>query len=215
MVVDIVARIDDGGADTLIEVKAMHANPTCYRCCTRPGGRYRAPGPCPCVRCVGAGGTAIEYRASRVNPGVAAKLRKLDRDVCGQLPVGAVGPLEQRHIDLGGVLPLVVGAYGGVNREWKAVVGRLAVQAAPLKRAEMLCPSNGFCAGVLRVNMLRRLCFASARARYRLLHSRLELLQYPTARGGCDYAARHRDDERFTHARSASARYGGSGGWFR
>ena len=79
----------------------------------------------------------------------------------------------------------------------------------------MLCPSNGFCAGVLRVNMLRRLCFASARARYRLLHSRLELLQYPTARGGCDYAARHRDDERFTHARSASARYGGSGGWFR
>ena len=149
----------------------------------RPGGRYRAPGPCPCVRCVGAGGTAIEHRASRVNPGVAAKLRKLDRDICGQLPVGAVGPLEQRHIDLGGVLPMVVEAYGGVNREWKAVVGRLAVQAAPLKRAEMLCPSNGFCAGVLRVNMLRRLCFASARARYRLPSATLPSRVTPVPHG--------------------------------
>ena len=77
----------------------------------------------------------------------------------------------------------------------------------------MLCPSVGFCAGILRVNMQRRLCFAAARARYRLLHDRLEILQHPTSSYGCDSYSRDRENERFTHCRSDSESHGGRGGW--
>ena len=211
-VVDIAAYVDEGGGRTMFEVKAMHVNPTCYRCCSAIGGRYRAAGPCACVRCVGAGCSDVEYRASKVNADVARKLRDLDRDI-GGTPRGEVGLLQQRHIDLGGVTPLVMGAYGGVNRVWRTLLGKLAVKAAPARKDPMLCSSVGFCAGILRVNLQRRLCFAAARARYRLLHSRLEILQHPTASGGCDPYYRHREDARFAHCRSDSQSHGGRGGW--
>ena len=41
----------------------------------------------------------------------------MDR-VLGGARRGDVGPMEQRLLDLGGVKPLVMGGYGGVNREW-------------------------------------------------------------------------------------------------
>ena len=49
-VVDIAAYVDDGGDEAMFEVKAMHANPACYRCC------YRWPLPscrslCLCALC--------------------------------------------------------------------------------------------------------------------------------------------------------------------
>ena len=57
----------------------------------------------------------IEKRTDRVNKEMASKLRKLDRSLGGYAR-RCVVPLEQRLGDLGGVTPLVCGAFGGVNK---------------------------------------------------------------------------------------------------
>ena len=75
------------------------------------------------------GGKRIEKRAARVNKDVATKLRKLDRSLGGYAR-GCVGPLEQRLDDLGGVTPLVCGAFGGVNKVWHSLQLKIAAVRA-------------------------------------------------------------------------------------
>ena len=100
------------------------------------------------------------------------KLTKLDASLTGE-DRAVIGPLRQRLIDLGGVAPLVMGAFGGTNEAWRILIDKLAAIAAPAKMGPMLCPSVEHCAGVLRVQMRRRLCFTAARARSCLLQARL------------------------------------------
>ena len=100
------------------------------------------------------------------------KLSKLDARLTGE-DRAVIGPLRQRLIDLGGIAPLVMGAFGGANAAWRALIDRLADTAAPAMMGPMLCPSVEHCAGVLRIQMRRRLCFTAARARSSLLQARL------------------------------------------
>ena len=87
-----------------------------------------------------------------------------------------VGPLQQRMFDLGGCHQLVVGANGGVNRNWHDLIGRLTDSAAPSRWSFMLCRKVSDAAGVLRQCKQRRLCFTMARERSRFRSSRLSLL---------------------------------------
>ena len=108
-------------------------------------------------------------RAAKVQSGVLAKLRELEARQAGGVARGAVGPMEQRLLDLGGVKPLVMGGYGGVNREWVELIDTLAARAAPEQQHRLLCPSVQQCEGVLRVRMRTRLCFVGALVFLRVL----------------------------------------------
>ena len=94
----------------------------------------------------------MDRRAAKVQGDVLTKLRKLDRGL-GGVRRGDVGPMEQRLLDLGGVKPLVMGGYGGVNREWVELIDTLAARAAPEQQDLLLCPSVRQCESVLRVRL--------------------------------------------------------------
>ena len=120
-------------------------------------------------------GRAVDRRAATVGRECLNKLALLDTKL-GRTPRGQVGPLQQRLIDLGGVSPLVVGAYGEVNVGWHDLMDECATRQAPRRWRSMLSPNVATCASVLKRTMQRRLCFVLARGRSRLLHSRLEML---------------------------------------
>ena len=140
--------------------------------------------------------------------GVLTKLRKLDREL-GRVRPGLVGPMEQRLLDLGGVRPLVMGGYGGVNREWVELIDQLAERAAPHHQRRLLCPSVQQCEGVLRVRMRTRLCFVGARARHVCMRDRLARLLGGAGGDGHDLGggAPGRREARFRQARSSTRRW--------
>ena len=99
---------------------------------------------------------------------VPALLRKRLERLAVQLG-GHAQDLVHRLGELGGVATLVVGAYGGVSEGFHDLLTALAASAAKHKWNDLLAPSESHCAGVLRVQLQRDLCFTLARARSRLL----------------------------------------------
>jgi hypothetical protein len=200
-----IAATFPGERRKLYEVKCMHENPSCYPHCAR-GGATRVSGRCVCAPCrfrIG-GDKRIEKRAGRVNKDVATKLRKLDHSLGGYAR-GCVGPLEQRLDELGGVTPLVCGAFGGINKAWHHLQKKIAAARAQKVWRELLCPSVSQARGVLLSHMQRRMCFATAGARSRLRHDRINALMYGAGGGPTDYQSRAQANARDTHARSNCA----------
>ena len=119
---------------------------------------------------------------------------------------GQCGPFEQRLTDLGGVVPIVSGAYGG--KGCRDLLTALAVSAAKHKWQDLLAPSESHCAGVLRVQLQRDVCFTLARGRSRLLRDRLAGFRrrfrpsHAPGSGGPDWERRER--ARFRAARPAA-----------
>jgi hypothetical protein len=87
---------------------------------------------------------------------VATKLRKLGLSL-GCYARGCMGPLEQRLDDLGGVTPLVCGAFGGINKAWHYLQEKIAAARAQKVWRELLCPSVSQARGVLLQHMQRRM----------------------------------------------------------
>ena len=122
--------------------------------------------------------------------------------------------LVHRLEELGGVAPLVVGAYGGVSEGFHDLLTALAASAAKHKWNDLLAPSESHCAGVLRVQLQRDLCFTLARARSRLLRDRLAALRQgfrPSHAPGCggpDWE--RREQTRFRAGRPAANPPGGA-----
>jgi hypothetical protein len=135
---------------------------------------------------------------------VATKLRKLDHSLGGYAR-GCVGPLEQRLDALGGVTPLVCGAFGGINKAWHYLQKKIAAVRAQKVWRELRCPSVSQARGVLLQHMQRRMCFATAGARSRLRHDRIHTLKYGAGGGPTGYQSRARENARGTHARSTCA----------
>ena len=140
----------------------------------------------------------LAVREAAIEPGVKSALHKLDASLAGT-PPGVEGPLQAHLRALGGVQGLAFGAYGGVSLGIHTVLRRLSLVAAARKWKGMLCPSASHCAGILKVLPGRRLCICMARARSRLLHSRLGV-QFsgggPSAHHGAGYDARHEGRQR-------------------
>ena len=86
------------------------------------------------------------------------------------------GPLQARLADLGGVQPLISGAFGEVNDGWRDLRRLLAETAAPAMRHLLLLPSVGQTRRVLYEQLCRRTHFQLARDRTCLLHDRLAAL---------------------------------------
>ena len=152
----------------------------------------------------------MDRRAAKVQGDVLAKLRRLDRRL-GGVRRGDVGPMEQRLLDLGGVKPLVMGGYGGVNGEWVELIDALAARAAPEQQHRLLCPSVQQCEGVLRVRMRTRLCFVGARARHVCMQDRLRKLRGDAQDAHDVGDGEDRAEARFRDAR-ASVGWAGEGG---
>ena len=207
---DIGMSLKSGNREELAEVKSTHECPSRYPHCSAPGGRSRAAGVCPanCAACGRGRGRLVDQRASTVQAGVLRNLAKLDRNF-GGCDAGVIGPLQQRLIDLGGLRPLVIGAFGGVNREWHQLLSTLAEDAAPAMKSQMLCPSTDFCAGVLRLQLRTRLCFVNARARSHLRHARLQALRLGSGSHGTSpgYRRRRTEDFEAAHTRHQGPSY--------
>ena len=142
-------------------------------------------------------------------------MRDLDHSL-GGYALNQTGPLVQRFRDLGGATPLVRGAFGGVNAAWHALHKKLAAARAPAVWRGLLCPSVSQAKGILELHMQRRLCFAMAGARLRLLHSKMHPLLYSADDGFQDKDHQARKEARHTGALSActgSRRGHGGEGW--
>jgi hypothetical protein len=198
----------NGEAETLFEFKIMHENPTRYPHCTQ-GGASRSPGICACSNCCRrqAGARRVEVRAAGVNKEVMGKLGTLERKL-GGLARGEVGPLQRRLDDLGGVTPLVAGAFGGVNAAWHALNRRMVELKAERDWSKMLSPSMKQCGGALLVHHQRSLCVSLAYGRAYLRQSRLQSLLYGVGGGFRDARYDARKEERYNHMHQHA--FGGS-----
>ena len=196
-----------GKAELLLEVKTMHENPSCYPACSN-GGVFRAPGVCPCANCMRrlAGAKPVEIRAGQVNKQVGVDLKKIEQEL-GHREEGGGGPLQRRLTELGGVTPLVAGAFGGVNAAWHTLNLRFAEAKAEKVWYKMLCTSVKQCKGVLLLHHQRKLCITLAGARSRLRHSLLQSLNHGVGGGHKDV-----DHQARKNARCDTARYHTCGG---
>ena len=105
------------------------------------------------------------------------------------------------------------GAFGGGSAGMHRFVGVLAARAAEARWRGMLQPSITHCAGVLRVEMQRELCFAMARARSQVMGMRLTRV---TGRGSqCGGSWARREDGRRRAARAARCARARCGWWWR
>ena len=201
-----------GAPAELWEVKVMHVNPKCYQCCTAPGGARRPPtalgaAPCGCAPCRRTQGHPIPRRARRVLNGVRFQLRALERRLGWDHATRGPGPLLRRLDDLGGVHPLVSGAFGGVNAEWRELLRRMAGSAALSMFRRLLLPSPSQAQRVLYARLCERAHFQLARDRHHLLHERLaRLLPGGPAGAAHAWAARVREEERADGAHAFRAR---------
>jgi len=191
----------NGEPEVLFEHKVMHENPTRYPPCSR-GGAFRPIGICSCGNCCcrQAGARRVDVRAGTVNKEVAAKLAKLERKL-GGLARGEVGPLQRRLDELGGVTPLVAGAFGGVNEAWHSLNRKMVDLRAERVWSKMLFPSMKQCKGVLLVHHQRSLCVSLAYGRAHLRHSRLQSLLYGVGGGFRDAGYDARKQEQHDYGR--------------
>jgi hypothetical protein len=186
---DLSSRLS-GKAAVLWEAKVMHVNPSCYPQCTT-GGALRpptAPGAplCRCAACRRTQGLPVARRVLATLGEVKSKLRRLERRLGWNHATQGDGPLLRRLDDLGGVRPLVAGAFGGVNDDWRALLRSLADLAAPFMRKRLLLPSVGQARSVLYKKMCERAHYQLARDRHGHLHDKLSKLL-----GGGGAAAAH------------------------
>ena len=107
-------------------------------------------------------GRPVDICARGVNAFVLRRLAKRERHLIPSQGYRVVGPLQQRLLDLGGCRPLVVGAYGGVNRDWHDLIGRLADSAAPSRSCSKICKKESNAAGVIRLCEQQHLCVTMA-----------------------------------------------------
>jgi hypothetical protein len=200
----------DGGCEKLYELKTMTPCPSRYCECSRGGASRPAfASPCTCAQCTRGNAKAVHARAKDVPARLRRRLERLAVQLGGE-EQDLVGRLDE----LGGVEPLVVGAYGGVSEGLRDLLTALAASAAKYKWNDLLAPSVSHCAGVLRVQMQRDLCFTLARARSRLLRDRLAGLRRgfgPThAPGGSGPDWERREQTRFRAGRPAANAPGGA-----
>ena len=165
----------DGEEEAIYDVKQITECPSRYPRCAR-GGDRRAPGECPCARCRGVLDpghmTAVDRRALSVDSDARRSLRKVDALLVGT-PPGAVGPAEQRLIDIGPVRGLVVGAYGEVSKDLERLLLHFADVAARELWQARGCRSAAHAKGIFARRLQTEACFAFARARSRRLQNRL------------------------------------------
>ena len=115
-------------------------NPSCYPQCTTGTGTVAhgalrpptAPGAslCRCAACRRTRGLLIARWVRATLSEVKSKLRRLERRLGWNHAIQGDGPLLRRLGDLGGVQPLVAGAFGGVNAEWRTLLRSLVELAA-------------------------------------------------------------------------------------
>jgi len=200
----------EGEAEQLYEIKGIYPCRSRYPFCLR-GGRERVAGACGCSKCLGRGVSAVNVRGALVPREVMRSLAKLEVKLGMTASVAEVGPLQQRLTGLGGVRELVFGSFGGVSEGFHRFIGRLAKKAAPLMWHDMLSPSIGHCAGVLKTQMQRSLCFVLARAKSQLIHSRLAILRGGNPRAGFEWDMRQEQRER--GGRWSGAKSGSDADW--
>ena len=205
----------DGGAERLYELKTITECRSRYAHCSRGGAlRPASESPCGCGPCTRGAKKELDRRASTVITDTLRRLSDLDSRLLGT-PPGVDGPLVERLRALGGVQPLVSGAFGGVCTGFQRLLTGLAVSAARHKWNDLLAPSESHCAGVLRVQLQRDLCFTLARGRSRLLRERLADLRrgfkppHAPGSGGPDWERRER--ARFRAGRPAANSFSGAG----
>jgi hypothetical protein len=102
---------------------------------------------------------------------------------------------------MGGVTPLVAGAFGGVNPAWHTLNLRFAEAKAEKVWYKILCTSVKQCKGVLLLHHQRKLCITLAGARSRLRHSLLQSLNHGVGGGHRDIDHQARKDARWDTAR--------------
>ena len=116
--------------------------------------------------------TAVDRRALSVDSDARRSLRKVDALLVGT-PPGAIGPAEQRLIDIGPVRGLVVGAYGEVSKDLQSLLLHFADVAARELWQAFGCRSAAHAKGIFARRLQTEACFEFTRGRSRRLQNRL------------------------------------------
>ena len=160
MVPDLKIRLlneNGGSADVLGEVKTLHFGSSTYF--------VRNSGP-----------RSVDFRASKIQPDLEAKLRRADAKHCNAPVDGPPGPMLSRLRSFGPTKALVFGCVGEVSADVKSVLYSVSRAAGQEFLRRHLSANRSINVGNGAWYAKRRLAMVGLRARANLLLDRIQFL---------------------------------------